>query len=204
MRISTSVTAARPDRRAHCIRRMSSSGGFTLLEVLVVMTLMAAITTLVMVGLLRGNVSGEPSRQQALRLQDVMILMSEQSMFRGQLLALRLQTQGWEPLVYDPTVGDFIPMGSPLGPVILEPSLQIEWLLAEQRDRDQVQIADVGEQLFSEAREESGKDAIPQVFFFPSGEVSPLTVLIRDQESGVESRLDVDALGRVSIPEEEQ
>lgn len=166
-----------------------------------VMTLMAAISTLLMVGALRAG-NNSVLRDQASQLADVLTLMNERSLFRGDLLALRLTAESWEPLRYNPDSGEFEALERPLALQQLDPSLQLEWQFEQQNNREQPSVADAAEQLFSDQDED--KQPRPQMFFFPSGEVTALQLRVREPDSGAEQAVLIDGIGRVSLPQEEE
>lgn len=203
MPISACATAgADPLRRPQPLYQASSQAGFTLLEVLVVVFLMVAISTVVVVAALRGGGQDESSRTLA-ELSDTMVLMTEQSLFRGDLLAMRFSDSGWEPLRFDITEAEFVPLAAPLEAVSLPENLRLEWQ-HEQSDDQGPSIADTAELLMAEDISPDEKPKPPQMFFFPSGEASPVTIWLVDEEGGVRRQLTVDALGVVAIAEDEQ
>ena len=197
MPMSASATVA-PDSRVPP-RRLQA--GFTLLEVLVVVTLMVVISTLMVTAALRGGAQ-DPAGQAAAQFTDVITLMTENSLFRGELLALRMQNAGWEPLRFDVTTGEFVPLAAPLVATELVEGVGLEWLLEEARDPDRPDIAVAGAALLTDEMDADEKPEPPQVFFFPSGEVSPLTVWLTDQNSGARHQLQIDALGVVKVQTE--
>ena len=196
------IAEADPLRRSQLLYRTSVQAGFTLLEVLVVVFLMVAISTVVVVAALRGGGQDESSRVLA-ELSDTMVLMTEQSLFRGDLLAMRFKDSGWEPLRFDVTEAEFVPLPAPLGPVSLPDNLRLQWQF-EQADDQGPSIADTAEMLMAEDVSPDDKPEPPQMFFFPSGEASPVTIWLVDEASGVRRQLTVDALGVVAIVEDEQ
>ena len=56
----------------------------------------------------------------------------------------------------------------------------------------------MGASLISDELMVEKKQEIPQIFFFPSGEVTPLTVWLVQVEGDVSHELMVDPLGRVT------
>jgi general secretion pathway protein H len=201
MPTSISGTAAAAEGRRPLMPK-GASAGFTLLEILVVMTLMALVSTLLVVGALRAG-SGNPVAKASGELVDVFALMTEQSLFRGDLLALRLETDGWEPLRYDVDSAEFVPLTAPLAARRLDDAIQMEWQLQENRDRDRPDISEVAEWLLPEKAASDAPEP-PQVFFFPSGEVTPITLILRHLGGDAEQIVRVDPLGRVSLPEDDE
>ena len=197
--------------------RPVGQAGFTLLEIMVVVMLMGLLTAVLVS---QGNWTSDDRQleEEAARLEDTLALLNERSLFSGQLLALRLQTTGWTPLAYDRIEGDFLPVDdTALKAHRLPPSLELVWEL-DDLGEDQARLSDVAETLVQddvmagtgeglldgEEGDESDQDdeVFPQVFFFPSGEVSPLTVTLRAYDDvEAEQRLRVSALGQFSDPD---
>ncbi|MDF1724545.1 MAG: type II secretion system minor pseudopilin GspH [Alcanivorax sp.] len=199
--------------------RPVDQAGFTLLEIMVVVMLMGLLTAVLVS---QGNWTSDDRQleEEAARLEDTLALLNERSLFSGQLLALRLQTTGWTPLAYDRIEGDFLPVDdTALKAHRLPPSLELVWEL-DDLGEDQARLSDVAETLVQddvmagtgeglldgEEGDESDQDdeVFPQVFFFPSGEVSPLTLTLRAYDNvEAEQRLRVSALGQFSDPDAE-
>ena len=83
--------------------------GFTLLEIMVVVGLIALLSAVVVS---QGNWTSDDRQleQESARLKDTLSLLNERSLFSGQLLALRLRHDGWEPRAYDIAAADFMPI----------------------------------------------------------------------------------------------
>ncbi|WP_274380664.1 prepilin-type N-terminal cleavage/methylation domain-containing protein [Alloalcanivorax marinus] len=209
-------------------------GGFTLLEILVVVGLIAMLSLAVLVV----PVWMDDERQldgEVARLTDTLTLLNEQSLFGGRLMALRLTDQGWTPLVYDVGARQFVPaQGNGLQARRLPAGLELAWqfddLPADEEERmglDQVAERLVSDSpfggnddegrggLLEEERARAGErsqdeddeddDVLPQVFFFPSGETTPLTLTLRSSDDiDLEVRRRLTALGQVRDPDNEQ
>ena len=197
------IAEADPLRRRQSVHHVTLQAGFTLLEILVVVFLMVAISTVVVVAALRGG--GQDASAKALaELSDTVVLMTEQSLFRGDLLAMRFTETGWEPLRFDVTEADFLPLPAPLKATVLADGIRLEWQLDQDGDNRGPTIAAAAEALTAEDISPDEKPKPPQMFFFPSGEASPVTIRLIDEDTGVRRQLTVDALGVVSIAEDEQ
>lgn len=212
MRTSTGATFS----KMH-LRPVVGQAGFTLLEIMVVVMLMGLLTVVLVS---QGNWASDDRQleEEVARLEDTLALLNERSLFSGQLLALRLETTGWTPLAYDRVEGDFRPVDdTALKAHRLPPSLELVWEL-DDLGEEQASLSDVAENLVQddvmagageellddEEGGESGQeeDDFPQVFFFPSGEVSPLTLTLRAYDDvEAEQRLRVSALGQFSDPD---
>ena len=195
--------------------------GFTLLEILVVVMLIGLLTAVIAS---QGNwtLSEDGLDEEAARLYDTLELLNERSLFSGQLLALRLKSNGWVPLAYDRNERDFLPIDdASLKSRALAANLSLEWQVDSLED-DQVSLSDVAENLVkkdvmaapeglsdqadedgSETRSEDDRDKpLPQVFFFPSGEVTPVTLsMLSNDDLDRFQRWQISALGQVSDPD---
>lgn len=203
--------------------------GFTLLEILVVVMLVGLLTA-VIAGQGNWTLTEDGLDEESARLHDTLELLNERSLFSGQLLALRLRPDGWTPLAYDRDKRDFLAIDdASLKPRVIAPSLSVEWQVDALED-DQVALSDVAETLIKddvmatpeglsqqsesgegdvEGREgsDNGNDKekeLPQIFFFPSGEVTPVTVtVLSGEELDSFRRWQVSALGQVTDPDAE-
>lgn len=204
--------------------------GFTLMEIMVVVALVALMSAVV---ISQGSWVSDDNQldQEVARLQDTLELMNESSLFSGQLMALRLRHNGWTPLAYDREEQQFMPVNRPgVERRDLPASLELVWQLdnsdnLDQRGEKQLSLKDVAEKLVeddpmgeaggalldktsqkesdSESDQEDDKP-FPQVFFFPSGETSPVTLTLRSREDlEMEIRRRLTSLGQVSDPDDD-
>lgn len=235
----TPISASTSDRRQR---------GFTLLEILLVSALLALFAS---IALPLVNRQGNPRDfdWQAERLRDTIQRLNENSLFRGELLALRLSDEGYLPLRYEPELAGFVLAEDSRGALDefeLPEGIVLEWEVEEidEEDPDAVDLADVAEArllrnddmdvdlgLDEDDEDEAGaldvelerdedataptldaateddvldlEDNPPQLFFFPSGEVTPVTMILVDTESGEERRLEVNAMGRVELEDDD-
>jgi general secretion pathway protein H len=191
---------------------------------MVVAALIALLAAIAVPMMTAGGGRSELQRQ-ADQVSALLEQLNEQSLFVGELLAARLEPEGIRPLRYSHEESAFVAMeGRSGGLSVLElpEGLRLEWEL-EQSERRGANLRDaLGSQLAEEddngdgrstntrddggagstdSGEETSKEAIPQVFFFPSGEVTPLTLWLRAtgaEGAGIE--LELDSLGRVARP----
>lgn len=196
--------------------------GFTLLEIMVVVMLIGLLTAVV---ISQGNwVSDDRQLEQENdRLRDTLALLNERSLFSGQLLALRLYPERWQPLVFDVPSSSFQPIDdSVLKPHELPPSLELSWQVDDLGD-DTTSLGQVAESLVSDdimvdtgeglqeqqenqdASADADEEPFPQVFFFPSGEVSPVTLMLSSRNDiEVEFRTRITALGKITDPDQDE
>ena len=219
---------ARPDAKPRAHRQ----SGFTLLEILVVVGLVAMLSLAVLVV----PVWVDDQRQldsETASLADTLTMLNEQSLFSGRLMALRVTERGWTPLTYDVGERAFVPaQGNGLQANRLPESLELTWQYDDLPDDDQeerVSLQDAAKQLVSEDPfggddqgllgddrdrdqreggrddEEDDEEPLPQVFFFPSGETTPITFTVRSrQDLDLQARRQMTALGKVRDPDRDE
>jgi len=219
---------ARPDAKPRAHRQ----SGFTLLEILVVVGLVAMLSLAVLVV----PVWVDDQRQldsETASLADTLTMLNEQSLFSGRLMALRVTERGWTPLTYDVGERAFVPaQGNGLQANRLPESLELTWQYYDLPDDDQeerVSLQDAAKQLVSEDPfggddqgllgddrdrdqreggrddEEDDEEPLPQVFFFPSGETTPITFTVRSrQDLDLQARRQMTALGKVRDPDRDE
>ena len=219
---------AGPDAKPRAHRQ----SGFTLLEILVVVGLVAMLSLAVLVV----PVWVDDQRQldsESASLADTLTMLNEQSLFSGRLMALRVTERGWTPLTYDVGERAFVPaQGNGLQANRLPESLELTWQyddLPDDEDEERVSLQDAAKQLVSDDpfggddqgllgddrdrdepedgrdEEEEDQEPLPQVFFFPSGETTPITFTVRSrQDLDLEARRQMTALGKVRDPDRDE
>ena len=127
--------------------------GFTLLEILVVVGLVAMLSLAVLVV----PVWVDDQRQldsESASLADTLTMLNEQSLFSGRLMALRVTERGWTPLTYDVGERAFVPaQGNGLQANRLPESLELTWQyddLPDDEDEERVSLQDAAKQLVSD------------------------------------------------------
>lgn len=199
--------------------------GFTLLEIMVVVMLIGLLTAVIAT---QGNwtLSEDGLEEESSRLRDTLELLNEESLFSGHLLALRLRSDGWTPLVYDRDEKAFIAIdNTSLKGRSLGAELTLEWQVDVLED-DEIALSAVAENLVkedvmatpeglsqddeddetsrgtTETKKQKEDEDLPQVFFFPSGEVTPVTLaLLSNSELEEYQRWQISALGQVTDPD---
>lgn len=216
---------AGPDAKPRGYRQ----SGFTLLEILVVVGLVAMLSLAVLVV----PVWVDDQRQldsEIASLADTLTMLNEQSLFSGRLMALRVTERGWTPLTYDVGERAFVPaQGSGLQANRLPESLELTWQYDDLPDDnpERVSLQDAAKQLVSDDPfggddqgllsddrdqredgrddEEEDEEPLPQVFFFPSGETTPITFTVRSrQDLDLQARRQMSALGKVRDPDRDE
>jgi len=204
--------------------------GFSLPEILEVVGRVAMLSLAVLVV----PVWVDDQRQldsESASLADTLTMLNEQSLFSGRLMALRVTERGWTPLTYDVGERAFVPaQGNGLQANRLPESLELTWQyddLPDDEDEERVSLQDAAKQLVSDDpfggddqgllgddrdepedgrdEEEEDQEPLPQVFFFPSGETTPITFTVRSrQDLDLEARRQMTALGKVRDPDRDE
>lgn len=221
MRISATTTSS------------ALSRGFTLLEVLVVVSLLALLAA-VAAPVMVNRLGDDDMAREAEKLTARLYQLNEQSLFLGQLLAARLEEDGLQPLRYSLEEREFVPTAAGSGSVSaleLPPGIRLEWRL-EELEGDEPELADAVSARLADGddddadrnssgdernnddagrdddggEDENGEAEAPQLYFFPSGEVSPATLWLRAVDGNGEGdvRLELDALGGVHRPGQQE
>lgn len=203
---------------------MRMQRGFTLLEILVVIGLMALLSLAVLVVPVWTD-DGRQLDTNVAKLTDQLVLLNEQSLFSGRLMAMRFTERGWTPVEYDVGARVFRPAeGNGLSAESLPEGIELLWGVEElERDEDDrvtpVNLGDVAKRLVDDSKfsggiglldkEQSEKDEqarsepLPQVFFFPSGETTPVLLTLRSiNEPDLEVRRRLTALGQIRDPDD--
>lgn len=185
--------------------------GFSLLELLVVVALIAAIAAFTVPNLFGRN-QGKELQQHGNQIGDLFRNASDFSLFRGQLLAVELQSRSLTPLIFDIETATFIePADEALVPIELPETLSLSWELQQLDSQTNTLSQSVDGAITKQQQTESETPSSqrdqkqqyqPQLFFFPSGEVTPVTLTLEHKDFDSYQQLSVDVLGRVRDPEE--
>lgn len=172
--------------------------GFTLLEVLVVVTLIALTSAILVPALLRVNTAAPADA--ANQLADTLTELSERSLFLGQVTALRVDDHGYVPLHYDVTTDAFLPFDeSTLAAVELPAVFTLGWRADDGQLEKQFQ-ANAGASAGVANQPATGaggqQHLVPQIYFLPGGQASSGLLTLANEE-GKSVRLSLDALGQV-------
>lgn len=140
---------------------MTRSGGFTLIEILVVLVIAGMITTLALISV-RGGGEHRLAHDELRRLERLVEVIADESVYRVLELGLEFRASGYRVLAWDGHMWAPLPTAG-----ALRPRRWPDTLLATLA----VEGAPVA---LTEAFRE--KDPVPQVVFLSSGEVSAFTL----------------------------
>ena len=167
------------------------SRGFTLIEILVVLALIALLTGM---AVLSTGVAGSPVTREARRLAATLALAVDESRLQGRVLGLRLDSEGYSYLELVPGEPD---AGS---------GLRFAWSPLTQRGAlaPRTWPAPLGLELTINGRPAStsvsNRASAPQVVLLPEGECTPFSLRLSDlREAGVLVRFS--ASGQLGIQE---
>ena len=198
MRISATATA---DKES--VMR-SRAAGFSLLEILVVVTLIAGLAALVMPALIGSNPAKDRDLERQ-KLERLVVLASDYSLFRGQLVGFQLTADEVIPTVFDLEKKQFLPIEEPgLASLSFEEPVTLEWELDDQPDTDvDGPSLDVAAGQIVKTEPDVEARPLPALFFFPSGEATPVKLFVRHPDVEGQLTIEVDAMGRIVEPEDD-
>lgn len=170
--------------RPQCSDSQRRQLGFTLLEILVVTSMIAIMITLAVVSF---NLVGSDRglERQATRMNAIMQMVSEEAQMQGRDFGLELMLEGYRFVEYDPllnvwyeVIGDDL-----LLPGQLEEEMEFDLVLEGRR----IQLPLQAEELEDPEEDESDKDAydrdltddyLPHILILSSGDISPFELSI--------------------------
>jgi general secretion pathway protein H len=157
--------------------------GFTLLELMVVLVIVGIIFTFAMLSF-GGDDIAEMMEEEVHRLETLVRLAADESVIRGQELAIRFTGEGYEFMVLQQS-GWQIPENDRLLRAYTLPS---EVLIRLQLEGDEPVFPD----------QQSDENAVtPQVFILSSGEVTPFTAVFESRQSPAQFHLNVSVMGKI-------
>ncbi|MGB5261121.1 MAG: type II secretion system minor pseudopilin GspH [Gammaproteobacteria bacterium] len=160
------------------------AAGFTLLELMVVLVLIGIIFTFAMLSF-GGDDIAEMMEEEMHRLETLIMLAADESVIRGQELAIRFTGEGYEFMVLQ-TSGWEIPQDDRLLRAhSLPPGVQLRLQLEDDAPVFPDQLSD--------------ENAVtPQVFLLSSGEVTPFVVVFESRQSTAQYHLNVSLMGNIT------
>lgn len=170
--------------RAHPAPPAGVAAGFTLLELMVVLVLVGIIFTFAMLSF-GGDDIAEMMEVETRRLETLIRLAADESVIRGQELAIRFIGEGYEFMELQEAGWQVPENDRLLRAYTLPPEVQV---------RLQVE-GDVP--VFPD--QQTDENAVtPQVFILSSGEVTPFTAVFESRQSPAQFHLDVTVMGEIN------
>lgn len=172
--------------------------GFTLLEVLVVVALVALVSAILVPSL--SQAVNLTSSNTSDRLVSTINELAEKSVFSGQITALHIGDKGYQPLHYSPAAGAFQPFNTAtLKQTLLPANARLDWAAAKQMQ----QQSSIQSGITRHASQGVGDDAadketdisMPQILFMPSGQATDGILTLTTDAGKV--RLRINPMGRV-------
>ncbi len=178
--------------------------GFTLIEILVVITIVGIVLSVALLGL--GIVSGDDEvEEESSRFVALMEVARDESMLQGREFGLELLQQGYRFVELDPLTRQWVEI---IGDDLLRlrslpDSMELELYIEDQVIELEYEALALGNP--DEDEDERGFDPFqPHVFIFSSGELTPFELHFRMLYDDTRIMLAADMLGNLSIIEEEQ
>jgi general secretion pathway protein H len=167
------------------------SKGFTLVEILVVLVIMAVVISL---AILAVNTSGRDSQldEETRRIEGLVGLLHERALLEGRDFGLRIEPTSYEFVVYDPRRQRWLMLDQEREYRHRELPKGISFQL--QLDSQTVVIKAIDRTLTSE----QGPPG-PQVAIAASGEGTPFRLTLQRDATRAKATVDGDSLGKVSI-----
>jgi general secretion pathway protein H len=178
--------------RGHSVAPSRVAAGFTLLELMVVLVLIGIIFTFAMLSF-GGDDIAELMEEETRRLETLIRLAADESVIRGQELAIRFTDEGYEFMELQKD-GWQVPANDRL---LRAYTLPPEVLLRLQLEGDPP--------VFPRQTDESDKEEAitPQVFILSSGEVTPFAVVLESRQSPARYHLSVSLMGQIETEHEQ-
>ncbi len=170
--------------------------GFTLLEILIVMVLIAILTAAA-INIISFTVRDADAETEARRIAALGTLAAEEALLTGREYGLRIDEEALHFLLFDDVSGQWQPLTDDriFHPRPIPETLSIELVLEGQDVK-------LGETASAEdtGPEDAGEDVPepPQLVFLSSGEITPFTLTVVD-EDGETWTVEGDLLGRMQI-----
>lgn len=170
--------------RTFASKTSRSSAGFSLLEVLVVITIMAVLTGVVVLGF-TGNDQRQKQEGVAEQLSQRLSLVRQRSLQRNKTWGLVVEATGYSFSEYDQVNQAWIPQTErPFGPNAMSGELELR-----------VQVE--GETLVAGDTTEDERQ--PEVLFFASGEITPFTLTLETLDREVAWSIHSDGLSAIAL-----
>jgi general secretion pathway protein H len=165
------------------------SSGFTLLELLVVLVLVAIIFSFAMLSL-GGDDLAELMEEETRRLETLLALVSDEAVLRGEEMAVHFTGKGYEFLILNDGQWQ-VPEGDHLLQARSLPA-DIEIRLEVNGDMPGLTDSTAGE------GEETEEVLTPQVYILSSGEMTPFSATLQSRQSETRYHLTASLLGEVT------
>lgn len=177
------------------VRGRRRSGGFTLIELMVVLVIVATLASLMVIG--AGDNAARKLQREAEGLAALLNLAADEAVMQGIELGLFIDGSGYRFLLLDPESGVWEEIKEkPLQRHQFEQPYQLQFELDGER-LDEQQRSRI-QQL---AKSAGGDQPTPLLLLLSSGEVTPFRLTLRLQGKEVEAELHSDGLNPVRIGE---
>ena len=173
--------------------------GFTLIEILVVVAIVAIVTAAAVLSLsLVGD--DRDARTEARRLASLLEVTLDESIMQGREFGIELMSGGYRFVEYDPLTLQWaeLPFDETLRPRSLPEGVTLELFMENQRVLldDEAATLDTGDE---EERDSQIESYAPHVLVFSSGDVTPFEIHVFRSQQEEPVVLRVDPLGQAEI-----
>jgi general secretion pathway protein H len=165
------------------VRACSTAGGFTLIEIMVVVVIIGVISTMLIMSF---NLVGTDRnlQNQATRLASLLELSADEAQLQGRDFGLELMRAGYRFVEFDPIVGRWNELfgDDMLRPRALEEELEFELVIEERRVTLEEEAADIAvddEDEEDDTRDQDlTSDYSPHILILSSGDTTPFELRI--------------------------
>lgn len=184
-------------------RAAASERGFTLLEILIVMVLIAIVTAAA-INIINFTIRDADAETEAKRFAALASLAAEQALLTGREYGVRLDEDTMRFFVFEDENGQWLPLDedNTFRPRPLPAALDFDLVLegqevvlggtADEEEQDQA----VGGEDDSDTQLEQ-----PQLMFLSSGEITPFTLTVSETDGEETWVVEGDLLGRMEVSE---
>ena len=176
------------------VRKVSAAGGFTLIEIMVVVVIIGVISAMLIISF---NLAGSDRelRTQATRLASILELTLDEATLQGRDFGLEVMRGGYRFVEFDPLVGRWNEVigDDLLRPRVLEDDMEFELTIEERRvtltddaadlsvdeeDEDEDEDEDVLAYMRQRDERNSVEEYQPHILILSSGDASPFELKI--------------------------
>ncbi|MEO1244073.1 MAG: type II secretion system minor pseudopilin GspH [Pseudomonadota bacterium] len=202
MRSSRKSVAARPSpERSTCSRQ----SGFTLLEVLVVVFIIAVISGVSVLSL--GVLSNERDvEREATRAMALFAIAKDEAMLQGREFGVEFQRSGYRFVEYDPDSEQWFDVPGDedlLRTYSLPEEMELELYLDDQLIRLDDTLAELSQLDDEQSSSNPSDEYSPHVFLYSSGDMTPFELHVLRTSDNARIRFEIDLLGNARYLEED-